>query len=222
MVSRRIGMLVAMLAGFQLARWGLESLAFAVVPHTLLTNELVRTGVYLLLCAVLVLWARHRKVALTLVPPQVLTERHSRGVYGAALAGFAVLFGVTPLLTGQAHDPAAWAALACGALATPLFEELLFRGYLWERLKEVCPHAWQVIVGTAVLFGLWHLGYLDAVSWRMAQPDMLLAGGLGLVETMVLKVGFAAVMGLVLGYLRVRSGGCLAPMLFHGFWNLLA
>lgn len=219
MLPKRIGALIAILACFQFARWGLESLAFVVIPHTLLTNELVRTAVYLVLCAALVAWVRRERLddaSLPLLPP------HARKLpYIVALVAFAVLFAATPFITGQATDPAAWAALVCGTLATPLFEELLFRGYAWGFLRMSGVGITGALVITAALFGLWHLGYADAIVWRLAQPDVL-AGGLGLAETLLLKVGFATAMGIVLGYARLRSGGCLAPMLVHGFWNLLA
>lgn len=222
MLPKRIGMLVLVLACFQLARWGLESLAFAVVPHTLLTNELVRTAVYLVLCAALVAWDRWsaKRHDASLLFPLVPADAH-RLAYGVAFGTFALLFAATPFITGQATAPAAWAALVCGTLATPLFEELLFRGYAWGFLRASGVGTTGTLVITAVLFGLWHLGYADAIVWRLTQPDMLV-GGLGLAETLFLKVGFATAMGIVLGYVRLRSGGCLAPMLVHGFWNLLA
>lgn len=208
-----------LLVALQLLRWGIESLAFMLVPHTLLTNELVRTAVYLLLTGALVGWSRLRGVRLPVAPGAGRGAAPVR--YGAACLVFAALFASTPFATGQAAEPAAWAALACGAIATPVFEELLFRGYVWDRLQCGFARDWQVLVVSAVLFGLWHLGYADAVAWRVAQPDM--AGvAQGLPGLMKAKVAFGSMVGVVLGYLRLRTGGCLAPMLFHGCWNVLA
>lgn len=208
--------LVGLLGAFQLARWGLESLAYVGLSHTLLSNEVVRTAAYGVLTLALLGWARYREAVLPVLP-----RAGTRIGYGVALLGFVGLFGATPLLTRQAASPAAWAALVCGALATPIFEELLFRGYVWDRLERVFSKDWQVLALSALLFGLWHLGYLDAVAWRMAQPDTL-ATAAGLAATMGGKALFATGMGIILGYLRQRSGGCLAPMLFHGYWNVLA
>lgn len=211
-----VARLVGLLAVFQVARWGLESLAFMGVSHSLLSNEVVRTAAYGVLTLALLGWARYQRAVLPVLP-----RAGTRVGYGVALLGFVGLFGATPLLTHQAASSAVWAALVCGALATPLFEELLFRGYVWDRLTRVFSQDWQVIVVSAMLFGLWHLGYLDAVAWRMAQPDAL-ATTAEVAITMGGKVLFATGIGVVLGYLRQRSGGCLAPMLFHGYWNLLA
>lgn len=208
--------LVGLLAVFQVARWGLESLAFMGVSHSLLSNEVVRTAAYGVLTLALLGWARYQRATLPVLP-----RAGTRVGYGVALLGFVGLFVATPLLTHQATSSAVWAALVGGALATPLFEELLFRGYVWDRLARVFSQDWRVIVVSATLFGLWHLGYLDAVAWRMAQPDAL-ATTAEVAITMGGKVLFATGIGVVLGYLRQRSGGCLAPMLFHGYWNLLA
>ncbi|MDF1566142.1 MAG: MXAN_2755 family glutamic-type intramembrane protease [Deltaproteobacteria bacterium] len=92
-------------------------------------------------------------------------------------------------------------------------EELFYRGFLWARLAEGLGSGegegsdlrglrlLGVVVGpafllTALLFALGHL--TEPYPWRLA-------------------VFFPA---LLFGWLRLRSGGLLAPILVHGFSNL--
>lgn len=221
--------MVALLATLQLGRWAFESLAFCLVSHTLLANELVRIASYLLMTAAVLALARRRGVHVCWLPRDAAGRVCMGRGASLALAAFALLFAATPFITGDPADPLVWAELACAALATPLLEETLFRGYLWVRLELVfgaVPRGasqrggWTLVLITALLFGLWHLGYADAVAWRIAQPDM--GGGMDLAAIMAGKVLFGTAIGVVFGALRLRWGTCLPSGILHGIWNTLA
>lgn len=221
--------MVALLATLQLGRWAFESLAFCLVSHTLLANELVRIASYLLMTAAVLALARRRGVHVCWLPRDAAGRVCMGRGASLALAAFALLFAATPFITGDPADPLVWAELACAALATPLLEETLFRGYLWARLELVfgavpCGASqrggWTLVLITALLFGLWHLGYADAVAWRIAQPDM--GGGMDLAAIMAGKVLFGTAIGVVFGALRLRWGTCLPSGILHGIWNTLA
>lgn len=92
--------------------------------------------------------------------------------------------------------PGEWAALAYGALAAPIIEELVFRGLVFSALaRGVGPT--RAAVGSGVLFGLLHI----------AEPA---------------AVGPLVVMGIVLGLLRARSGSLAPALALHLGNNLLA
>lgn len=218
-----------LLCAVQLVRFGLETAAYLLVGHTWLTDGLVRIAVFTVLLGALIWHARRggwggadgsAASGIPVPPPTAKKTRFMRTAYFVGLAVLAVLFVATPFVTGQAGDLAVWISLACTALATPIFEEWLFRGYVWRRLRPAFGSGWQLVVVTAVLFGLWHLGYADAVAWQIAQPEAL--GSAPLWAHLGVKVGFAAAMGAVLGAVRLKSGGWMAPALLHALWNLLA
>ncbi|NPV01359.1 MAG: CPBP family intramembrane metalloprotease [Brevinematales bacterium] len=78
-------------------------------------------------------------------------------------------------------------------------EEFMFRGILQEGLNSVISSRPAVIAIQALLFGVWHFnGFPGGVS------------GMALVW----------VWGLMLGWIRERSGGMLAPLLAHFFADL--
>jgi membrane protease YdiL (CAAX protease family) len=58
-----------------------------------------------------------------------------------------------------------WAVLI-SLLATNAFEEILMRGYLLGRLRELLGSRWLPVVITSIAFGLWHLyqGPLGAIN----------------------------------------------------------
>eukprot|EP01025_Chloroclados_australasicus_P001802 TRINITY_DN1043_c0_g1_i1.p1 TRINITY_DN1043_c0_g1~~TRINITY_DN1043_c0_g1_i1.p1 ORF type:complete len:365 (+),score=35.37 TRINITY_DN1043_c0_g1_i1:59-1096(+) len=81
--------------------------------------------------------------------------------------------------------------MVTGILA-PLLEETVFRGFLLASLTKVMPTAQAVIV-SAIAFACAHLSTRDF-------PQLVC-------------------LGIVLGFVYVRSRNLLSPMLIHGVWN---
>lgn len=102
------------------------------------------------------------------------------------------------------------ASLFYGAVVTVVFEEVLFRGWVWQKLASLGkdPVPW---LGSSLLFGLWHLGYADTVLWRSSlffpQAD--------LGEILFWKVVTGLVLGLVFGLVRRRCGSVYGSALVH-------
>jgi membrane protease YdiL (CAAX protease family) len=166
---------------------------------------------YLPLVAVIVIvlpWLARRSLhdlGLDAITPRIL----GTGI-GGAVAMYAVTIGAAQLqlvLTHQkpeetaltlfqsAHDPGlviAFGALA--AVAAPIAEELVFRGFLFNAILRYTP-MWLAAAISGALFGLSH-GSLSA-----ALP---LAGA-----------------GVVLAYVYYTSGSLTAAMVTHGLFNLI-
>jgi uncharacterized protein len=78
------------------------------------------------------------------------------------------------------------------AIAAPLFEEFLFRGFLLPSLTRYMSVGWAIIL-SAFLFAVAHLSLSEIL------PLMTL--------------------GIILGTVYTRSRNLLAPMLLHSLWN---
>jgi membrane protease YdiL (CAAX protease family) len=91
-----------------------------------------------------------------------------------------------------------FASVTSHLLFAALPEELFFRGYVQQRLRSSCGASGSILL-TAFLFTLAHL---------LVEPGW-----------MRLAVFFP---GVLMGWLRERSGGLLAPTLFHLLSNLTA
>jgi membrane protease YdiL (CAAX protease family) len=93
------------------------------------------------------------------------------------------------------------------AVITPVFEELVFRGYIWSKISEsegmINPDGLTFLTVT-LLFSVWQLGYADV---------LIRYSNLGLI--MVLKMIAGLVLGLLVGYLRLKTGKTYASILFH-------
>jgi len=78
------------------------------------------------------------------------------------------------------------------AVAAPVFEEILFRGFLLPSLTRYLP-VWGAILLSGLIFALAHLSFSEVLP--------------------------LATLGAVLGFVYTRSRGLLASMLLHSLWN---
>jgi uncharacterized protein len=78
------------------------------------------------------------------------------------------------------------------AVAAPLFEEFLFRGFLLPSLTRYVP-VWISICLSGLLFGVAHLSLSEIIP--------------------------LTTLGIILGIVYARTKNLLAPMLLHSLWN---
>jgi membrane protease YdiL (CAAX protease family) len=78
------------------------------------------------------------------------------------------------------------------AIAAPVFEEIIFRGFLLPSLTRYLP-VWGAIGASALLFAVVHLNASEVLP--------------------------LATLGAVLGFVYTRSRNLLAPILLHSLWN---
>ena len=147
-----------------------------------------------------------------------LTRDRPWASFGLLVAGLAAIF-VLPLIVGlvvlllggsptgenQAQlvaalgGPETWWVIAIAAVVFgPIVEELVFREALGWRLRTRLP-AWLLIVGSSLLFGLWHLKDVADLA----------------------SVAVYATMGLVLaGVMWITRGNLVVAVSVHALRNL--
>ncbi len=105
------------------------------------------------------------------------------------------------------------------ALVIPIAEELIFRGYLWNKIESSLSGRWQQPLTWAIttaLFALWHLGYIDAVA-RNTPAQALQINGLAFIMFMKVLVGGA--VGFLAGLGRWKTKRVYAAVFIHALWN---
>ncbi len=78
------------------------------------------------------------------------------------------------------------------SIAAPIFEEIMFRGFLLPSLTRYVP-LWGAIAVSSIIFAVAHLSVSEILP--------------------------LTVLGMVLGFVYTRSRNLLASMLLHGLWN---
>lgn len=91
-----------------------------------------------------------------------------------------------------------WLALLGFCFAAPIGEEFIFRGFVYRGWSTTFLGPFGAIILCSVIFAIIHVQY-----------EMIYVGGI-------------FVIGLVLGYLRYRSGSTWMTVIIHGVYNFLA
>ena len=200
--------ILAELALIQLCRMGLKTFAFVLVGRTILSDTLVNVAFMAAASGLLLQIAKKRSLPLHLFPVRYTA------LYVILTVFVAVAFLCEPFVT-QSANMEAILRLVYIALVTPVFEEMLFRGMVWQQLESAMGKTnWMV---NAALFGLWHLGYIDTILWRTSMffPDA------NIPQIMFWKVMTGLVIGLILGFLRHKSKNAYPSILLHCLINTI-
>ena len=102
-------------------------------------------------------------------------------------------------------------------LTAPIFEELIFRGYIWHRLKNSKHDDISIIFITGALFGLFHLaGYYEiayATSFFKDAPPLFKI----LQNKVLINTGY----GFLLGFIRYKSKNLYLSYIIHSIGNII-
>ena len=197
----------------QALRIGLKALIFSFAEKTLFADAVYSLSFMAIIGCLILLFAKRQSYDLSIMP-----TKFSRPYIIATIVVGAILIS-TPFIT---RDASLYniVFLAYGALVTPFFEEVIFRGCIWKAVEcntiAVNGEKAAFIVST-LLFGLWHLGYADTIIWRTSMffPDA------NIPEIMFWKVITGLVIGALAGALRYKTKNIYPAMLLHCLINTI-
>lgn len=204
-MSRRKAAFVEILAVLLLLqgiKFILESLFSPILSGTRFAEKMLTMCVMLLLTGAVMLYAKLRKAKLSVLPKQ-FSKQHllftavAAALYIAAPSNYTV--GFTAIMT-----------LIYASIVTPIYEELLFRGFIWDRLDPLVKGKYTTCMLTSILFGVWHIGYMI--------PQLLDGNPFAVLSKVAVGLGY----GFVLGFVRLKTGTCYTAILLHGIMNLFA
>ena len=142
------------------------------------------------------------------------TKTKTKIIYFVGMISLPILI-ILPVVLGAELDVIVMSLIF--GLIVPAFEELLFRGYLWNKvqdslkIKNAGLVTWVTIT---ILFGLWHVGYMDVFLIHPKGP--------ALVPLLVNKIEIGLILGAIVGFIRLKTNKIYGSFLFHGFWNVFA
>lgn len=203
MKLKEILKVIGLLGILQLLRLGIKQFLFLFINRTNFSDHLASMAAMSLLIILILEVSKQRKISLSIFP--VKFDRS----YIVVTIIFVLLFVSTP--SNYTEGIQAIILLWYSSLITPIFEELLFRGYVWNRLSVIFKYGPSVYLWSSFLFGIWHLGYFDSLAFRV-ETD--------LVQALSWKMITGLCYGLILGLLRWKTRNCFSTMLLHGAMNI--
>jgi len=207
-MSEKIKMLAKIIIGLILiqgVRFVLKEVIFCFMERTLLTDTIVSALLITVMILIGIIITKKKGISLAVFP----TKHQS--IYAMAIVFAMALLISTPFITGD-KSLFAVSSLIYSAVITPIFEELIFRGYVWNKLEEKFDRRFAVYIITTLLFAVWHLGYIDTVAFRMTSGSLAFA--------MLMKVSTGLFFGIVLGAVRYKSKNCYSTIILHAVMNI--
>ena len=201
--TKTFGFIVLILSLSGLFRFAIKQVIFLFVQQTNFTDRMASMAAMLILTGILFGLSKKKRTRLSVFP-----ERFTWPYIGATVL-FTVLLIASPSNYRGGMESVFLLAYSC--IVTPIFEEVLFRGYIWNKLNGIWENKWATYLTTSILFGLWHLAYIDSIAFRVED---------GLLSVMVWKVVTGLCFGIVLGAVRMKTKNCYAAILLHGVMNL--
>jgi len=176
---------------------------FLFAERTYFSDDVAAICATVILTVLFILFAKKQKTPLS-VFPCAFNKFYIIGTCAAA-----ILFITAPSNYTGGGETICFSIYAC--VITPVFEELIFRRYIWNKLNGAFDKERMVYIITTALFGVWHLGYIDSVAFRV-ETDLS--------TVMMWMVVTGLVYGTILGALRLKVKNCYAAMLLHGVMNI--
>lgn len=193
-----------------------QSVLVYLIPTFISNTSVVRDSVeilsFIVIGAVLFLIAKPNKESLSLN----FNKTKKAGGVAYTLSTLAVLFIAAQSFAFEGFSYASITRSLLSVIIIPVFEELLFRGYIWSFLKKYLKNELTVFIAVTVLFAIWHLGYIDDILYRTSEAGIKI----NIFNEMFYKIITVAVLGAVIGFVKMKAKNTYAGILVHIIINV--
>lgn len=108
--------------------------------------------------------------------------------------------------------------LALSLIAQPIFEEVIFRDYVWNYISSFEKNDKKVLVIVSLLSALFEIGYWDIVS----QNLNVVGSSFFTIDIITGKVFFSLIMSLGLGMIKLKYKDIYLCILIHSLINMFS
>ena len=200
---KTIGFMILVLLLLSLSLFVIKRIIFFFVARTDFSDYMASMVSMIILTSIILRLSRKAEINLSIFPDKFTVSYISVSIISV------VLFIASPSNYKGGIEPIL--LLVYSSIVTPIFEELIFRGYIWNELNQIFTSEWKTYIVTTIFFALWHLGYISSIAFRV-EYDLL--------NVMIWKVITGLCFGIVLGAVRLKTRNCYSTMLLHGVMNL--
>ena len=207
MKFKKILFIILFLTLLQVGRIVFKNLVFDIFDRNLLSDVIVSMVYMIIVICISSIILRKKNINLNFFPKKFNMK------YKLFTIFVLLFFIVTPIITKN-YELYNILSLVYNAIITVIFEELIFRGLIFKEISSMKNDLIAYIVST-ILFGIWHLGYIDTIIWRTSlfSPDANIA------NIMFWKVITGIIIGVILGFFRYKNKNVYSSMLAHTFIN---
>ena len=133
-------------------------------------------------------------------------------IYYAMVTGCIVMLIFTSPYFSDNPSTLRLITLLYSAVMIPIYEEIIFRSYIWNVLKNDNIDELKIYFITTALFSLYYTGYIDTIIMN--------GGFINITWTVFIKCSMMLSYGLFIGFFRYKIKNSYSCMLIHSFINI--
>ena len=203
--------ILGILSLIQIIRIVFANALFLFVEKTSSNNTLINMIFMIIVSIIMIVWSNKHGKKISFID----NICNNKTIYFGITAIVIFLIASTPVFTKE-YNVNAIILLIFSTIITPIFEELLFRGCIWNQLKNKYKNEKIVYIITTIIFAVWHLGYIDSIILNMGIYNLTE----NLFFVMLMKVLTGLIFGIIIGFVRYKTKNIYSAILVHSCMNV--
>ena len=201
---KNIFKIILMIVSLQIIRIAVRRVLLLFIPITELSLNILNMVIFIIYTYLLVKYCKKNKIDLRVF------KVNNKNAYLLLISIFIILFIINLLLNKFSMNNIF--KILYGTITLPIFEELLFREYIWSRLLKMFKNEMYVYIITTLLFSIYSVFYIDSAI-------LLKVFSFGLI---IFKLVIGLLFGLITGFVRYKTKNTFSSMIVSSIMNMVS
>ena len=201
---KNIFKIILIIVSLQIIRIVVRRVLLLFIPITELSLNILNMVIFIIYTYLLVKYCKKNKIDLRVF------KVNNKNAYLLLISIFIILFIFNLLLNKFSMNNIF--KILYGTITLPIFEELLFRGYIWSRLLKMFKNEMYVYIITTLLFSIYSVFYIDSAI-------LLKVFSFGLI---IFKLVIGLLFGLITGFVRYKTKNTFSSMIVSSIMNMVS
>ena len=201
--------IIVLLVGLQASRIIFKQIAFLFFDNNKFNDILISMIIIFSLTLFLIYKAKKENISLDIF--SYMKSKEAK-IYYAMVTGCIVMLIFTSPYFSYNPSTLRLITLLYSAVMIPIYEEIIFRSYIWNVLKNDNIDELKIYFITTALFSLYYTGYIDTIIMN--------GGFINITWTVFIKCSMMLSYGLFIGFFRYKIKNSYSCMLIHSFINI--
>lgn len=208
-VSYTMIKIIILLVTLQISRIIIKQLVFLYLPYSKLNEMLI--SMFIMSLFIFFIISKAKKENLKLDVFSYIKSNESRNYYILVTVCILLLILTSPSFISK-PSLESLTPLLYTIIIIPIYEEILFRAYIWNVLKKEHEDDRKTYFLTTALFSLYHIGYVDRI---------IMTSGLNKIAWIIfIKCSLMLSYGIFIGFFRYKIKNSYSCILVHSFINI--
>lgn len=201
---KNIFKIILIIVSLQIIRIVVRRVLLLFIPITELSLNILNMVIFIIYTYLLVKYCKKNKIDLRVF------KVNNKNAYLLLISIFIILFIINLLLNKFSMNNIF--KILYGTITLPIFEELLFRGYIWSKLLKMFKNEMYVYIITTLLFSIYSVFYIDSAI-------LLKVFSFGLI---IFKLVIGLLFGLITGFVRYKTKNTFSSMIVSSIMNMVS